>query len=81
MNALKHASAKNIFVNLIAKDSSVLLTVDDDGKGFDYEKTSASPDGGLGIGILQERLALVEGGLKVESHPGKGTQVIAEVPV
>jgi len=81
MNALKHASAENIFVNLIAKNSSVLLTVDDDGKGFDYEKTSASPGGGLGIGILQERLALVEGGLKVESHPGKGTQVIAEVTV
>jgi PAS domain S-box-containing protein len=81
MNALRHAAPKHIYVNLIAKGNTILLTIEDDGKGFDYEKTSASPDGGLGIGILKERLALVEGNLKVESHPGKGTQVIAEIPV
>jgi len=81
MNALKHASPKNIFVNLIAKGKAALLTIEDDGEGFDYEKKTASPDGALGIGIMEERLSLVGGELKIESKPGKGTQVIAEVPV
>jgi len=80
-NALKHASPGNIFVNLMARNETVILTVEDDGKGFDYTKTTASPDAAMGIGIMQERLFLVGGRLKIESQPGKGTQVIAEVPV
>jgi len=81
MNALKHASPKNIFVNLIAKDKTALLTIEDDGTGFDFEKKAVSPDGALGIGIMEERLSLVGGQLKIDSQPGKGTQVIAEVPI
>jgi PAS domain S-box-containing protein len=80
-NALKHASPGNVFVNLMARNETVILTIEDDGKGFDYTQTIASPQAAMGIGIMQERLFLVGGRLKIESQPGKGTQVIAEVPV
>jgi PAS domain S-box-containing protein len=81
-NALKHASPTNIFVSLIPKDKTVLLTIEDDGKGFDYmQQTTASPESGLGIGIMEERLAHVQGELRIESLAGKGTEVIAEVPI
>ena len=79
MNALRHAAPKHIYVNLIAKGNTILLTIEDDGKGFDYR--AASTTGALGIEIMKERMARVEGELKIESQPGKGTQVIAEVTV
>jgi signal transduction histidine kinase len=51
--------------------------IEDDGRGF-------SPDGGTdGLGLLgmRERLALLGGRLKIESSPGAGATIVAEVPV
>jgi two-component system CheB/CheR fusion protein len=84
-NILKHASAKEVFLSIVQKDDSLLLTVEDDGKGFDYDKVSKSdpnhPDRGLGLMIMKERAAQVGGDLRVESAPGKGTNITAEVPL
>ena len=80
-NALKHASPRHIFVNLISRKGLIHLTVEDDGKGFDQEADALGPRGPLGIEIMKERAVDVGGTLRIESRPGKGTQVIAEVPI
>ena len=51
---------------------SVLLSVGDDGRGFDPAQV---PQNRLGLGIMQERAAAIGAHLSVESQPGQGTQV------
>ena len=81
--AIRHARAKNVFVNLIRKDGLLILTVEDDGKGFQYRALDIghNPQASLGIMIMRERAAQVEGSFRIESEIGKGTQVIVEIPV
>jgi signal transduction histidine kinase len=52
--------------------------VEDDGRGFDLASVRAD---GLGLLGMRERVALVEGKLTVESSPGGGTTIVAEVPL
>jgi signal transduction histidine kinase len=51
---------------------SLLLTIHDDGRGFDLAQV---PHNRLGLGIMQERAQAIGASLKVESQPGQGTQV------
>jgi two-component system, NarL family, sensor histidine kinase DevS len=77
-NVVKHAEASRVTVQLSQVDGTVVLTVHDDGKGFD----SRSPrDGGLGLVGMRERTALLGGRFTVESSEGAGTMLKAEVPV
>lgn len=82
-NAVKHAGAQQVFVNLISKDDSIRLSVEDDGIGFNYSELleSDTGEGPLGIMIMRERAVLAGGELFVESQMGKGTHVIAEIPL
>jgi PAS domain S-box-containing protein len=80
MNIVKHARAGKVFLNLTKKDNSVLLSIEDDGVGFDYDETMDGR-GPLGILIMRERAATLGGEVRVESQPGKGTHVMAEIPV
>jgi signal transduction histidine kinase len=56
----------------------VRLVVEDDGAGFE---PSGARDGGLGLPGMRERVALLDGVLRVESAQGTGTTLVAEVPV
>jgi PAS domain S-box-containing protein len=83
-NAMKYAHAENIHVNLICKgDHALLLTIEDDGLGFDHtDEPSVPPEPGhLGLTIMRERAVLLGGGFHIESSPGKGTVVMVEVPL
>jgi PAS domain S-box-containing protein len=83
-NALKYAHAKNIFVNMIrkGKQDTVLLSIEDDGQGFNH--SGRSPAGQetdhFGITIMRERAVLLGGDFQIESQPGKGTVVMVEIP-
>jgi signal transduction histidine kinase len=77
-NVTKHAGANGISILLARKPSSVVLVVEDDGVGFD---PGTMRDGGLGISGMKERVALVGGRIRVESAPGRGTTLAAEVPL
>lgn len=82
-NVAKHAHAKEVFVNLIVKDNLLRLSVEDDGIGFNYgEMTKRTTDEApLGIMIMRERAVISGGELRVESEIGKGTHVVAEIPI
>lgn len=80
-NVLRHASATSVNVLLERRPGAVILVVEDDGAGFDRGPAghgSASP--GLGLLGMEERAALVNGTLTVESEPGRGTAIFAQVP-
>jgi len=75
-NVRKHAAARQVRVRLCYAGSTVRLTVEDDGKGFDPGK----PNGGYGLKGMLDRVRQVGGTVEVTSVPGAGTKVRAEVP-
>src|SRR5262245_23500873 len=78
-NAVRHSCAGHFTVNLQGTPEVIRLTVRDGGRGFDPE--SVSQDGGLGLTSMRERLKLVDGDLSIESQPGTGTTIVAQVPL
>ena len=76
-NVSKHAGATRISVVVTRKGSSAAVVVEDDGRGFDARARSD----GLGLPGMRERVALLGGRLVVETKPGSGTTLAAEVPV
>ncbi|GAA0991026.1 sensor histidine kinase [Subtercola frigoramans] len=76
-NAIKHASAQSVWVTLGTDADSVYIAVEDDGRGFDKESSSA----GIGIAGLRERFSMLEGDSHVDTRPGGGTRLSGSVPV
>ena len=76
-NAIQHGGAGAARVTLREDDSELVLSVRDEGSGFD----AAAQSDGYGFVDMRQRLALVGGTLAVHSTPGAGTTVSARVPV
>lgn len=77
-NACQHAQAGQITVKLVATPQAVTLSVEDDGQGFELDDVSSSRFGLVG---LNERVKLLNGRFHIESSPGQGTRVEAELPL
>jgi signal transduction histidine kinase len=81
-NVAKHASARACRVYVQRLPHSLLVTVEDDGVGFDLKrKPAADPLRGLGLVGIRERVSGLGGTLRLESTPGQGTRLSAELPV
>ena len=78
-NAVKYSGVGQYAVELTATEEEIQLMVSDSGRGFDVE--AAKVNRGLGLVSMQERVHLVHGSLFVESEPGKGTKILAVVPL
>jgi signal transduction histidine kinase len=76
-NIVKHANAHKVSVSLARRGSAVAAVIEDDGAGFDQR---AVREEGMGLLGMRERLALLDGRLEIESRPGAGTTIVAEVP-
>ena len=77
-NIVKHANAQRVSVSIARRPSGAAAVVEDDGKGFDQRTLR---EDGLGLLGMRERLGLIDGRLEIESRPGAGTTVVAEVPL
>jgi len=77
-NALKHAKANQIVLNLTGTLAKVTLEIMDDGVGFNPDE--AVEGGGLGLDGIIERAELMGAELTFDSWPGKGTTIRIEVP-
>jgi len=75
-NALKHAEAGQINVQVIVEDNRISLVVQDDGKGF--EPASIDPLKTTGLSSIRSRVESLNGQLEILSAPGKGTEVQVE---
>ncbi len=78
-NIRKHAYAQNVDLSLKREDNHVVLTIDDDGVGFDMK--NAADKGGNGLRNMGERALQLEAGIRVWSQKGKGTHIQLSVPV
>ncbi|MFI9821089.1 sensor histidine kinase [Streptomyces sp. NPDC052013] len=76
-NIRKHARATSVELTLDYRPGRVVLTVADDGAGFDE---AAVPPGGVGIAGMRERIAELGGEVKLCSSPGRGTTVTVSLP-
>lgn len=80
MNAVRHAEATHVRVELLYNDESVVLRVMDDGHGFDPERLVAVAEGHYGLVSMRERAEEIGGRLKISTGIGRGTQVETVVP-
>ncbi len=81
-NAGRHAEASTIRLELVARDGTIRLSVQDDGKGFDVPErmVDLARQEHFGLVGAQERAEAAGGGFEVRSVPGRGTRIEAWVP-
>jgi signal transduction histidine kinase len=77
-NIVKHAEATAIHLILVRRERSVVLTIDDNGRGFPQGQVSR---GRLGLVGMRERIASINGSLEIESKRGAGTRLRIEIPL
>ena len=82
-NVLKHSAAQRVSVVLQRSPGQMSAVVEDDGRGFDADRAPAASAAERRLGLLgmRERVALIGGTLTVESGVGRGTTVIARIPL
>jgi PAS domain S-box-containing protein len=78
-NISKYACAEHASVSLQGIDHDILLSVQDDGIGFDWAEAKENP--GLGFSSMRERARLIHGELSIKSEPEKGTVVTVRAPL
>ncbi len=76
-NALRHANASQVEIQLVRHDESLLLLVEDDGKGFD----PTTGGGGIGLRNVTSRAESIGAVLYIDSQAGRGTTVSVELPL
>lgn len=83
-NAIKYAASSFIKVTLEYEPNRILLTIEDDGLGFDLENVdtlSKKDNSGFGLSMMKERVYLLSGNINIESKINCGTKISVEVPI
>ena len=80
INVAKHAQATEVALTLESRPAAVVLTIADNGRGFDAAARLVQPTSSLGMVSMRERAESIGARLSVESAPGHGTRVIVEAP-
>lgn len=77
-NSIKHSNCKNITVRFKKENELITLQLEDDGKGFDTNKTQFN---GIGLLNMKKRAELIGGNYHFESSENKGTKLTIKIPV
>ncbi len=82
-NTAKHARANHVWVTLTEDGLLLRATIRDDGQGFDAAGMMRRhwQDRGLGLAGMQERAALLDGSVEIESEPGAGALITVTIPL
>lgn len=78
-NALKYANAQEIVVQLVKRKNEIMLTVEDDGVGFDADKIENVLQSGIGMRNIKTRIEAMDGMFTIDTQPGKGVHATAEI--
>lgn len=78
-NVQRHSGSDRVKIRLDFEERQVQLLVEDNGQGFDAQNPQFSHKGSYGLLGIQERLEMIGGELELDSHPGKGTRMVARV--
>lgn len=76
-NVVKHAQAKEVSFQLIMYDDTLMISVEDDGAGFDMKQNQK----GMGLEGIQSRVNLLHGQFSMDSAPGNGTFISVSLPL
>jgi signal transduction histidine kinase len=79
-NARKHSKARRVQVRFEAEDGHFLVVIRDDGQGFSPNNLETAYGQHFGLQFMQERAGQLGGNLQIQSTPGRGTEVVLEVP-
>ena len=81
-NAAKHARAGHVVVSVETTATSLRVEIEDDGRGFDSAMTREFlRQGRVGLASMRERVELANGTFVIRSNPGRGTSIVATLPV
>lgn len=80
LNAIKHSGGNHIFVSLKKDDVDCIITIKDNGKGFDIQETFNKNEKHFGLSIMSERVQLIGGSIKVNSD-SNGTEIYIIIPL
>ncbi len=83
-NAIKHAEASLIYVKLVYREKEIIVSIEDDGKGFDMESLdveSRKDNSGFGLSMMKERVYLLSGNIEMTSKVNAGTRIEVTVPI
>lgn len=78
-NVVRHAQASQVDIVFQSRDDKIIVVVEDNGKGFDPAMVAEGDH--LGLIGMRERAETLGGTLAIESRPGQGTTIVAEVPL
>ncbi|OHB89416.1 MAG: hypothetical protein A3D13_04750 [Planctomycetes bacterium RIFCSPHIGHO2_02_FULL_40_12] len=81
-NVAKHSEAKNVIIKIDHDGNELCMSIKDDGKGFDINENSKKHVNSFGIGLfgMKERVALLNGSLRIHSEKNKGSELEILVP-
>jgi signal transduction histidine kinase len=79
-NAIKHAEARRVLIELTFDQQNLRLRVEDNGCGFNVGASGSAGEGGFGLISMRERADQIKGALSLDSEPGRGTRVSVTVP-
>lgn len=81
-NIARHAEASRVRLHLIRREARLSVLIEDDGQGFDGEKsmTAGIDRAGMGLFGMRERVARCGGTFNLHSQPGQGTRLMIELP-
>jgi len=74
-NAIKYAESNYIFVKLNHSKHLLSISIEDDGKGFDFNKLDDNTTKGMGLIFMEERIKYIDGRLFINSEIGRGTKI------
>ncbi len=82
-NIIQHSEAKNVYIVLKQQDDNLVVSISDDGKGFEIDRLTEMREIGRGYGLLnmKERMILIGATCNVQTEPGEGTTVKAFLPL
>lgn len=82
-NIAKHAEASEVSIELKHPDNAVMLTIQDNGKGFEFDRLMGRKQHSRGLGLtsMKERAELLGGRFRIDSAPNNGTKIFVEIPL
>lgn len=82
-NIIKHSKADEVEFSVLESEDNLVLSVFDNGVGFNYNNANLKfPEPrGIGLTAMEERARMIDGSLSIESEKGKGTRIVLAVPI
>lgn len=81
-NVRRHACAHRVWIQFWQNHGEIHMSIKDDGSGFDPNEIASNDRSkqSFGLQIMHERIQHINGKLKIESEPGKGTKILLRIP-